>query len=101
MIFEQIAGKFCAGCWEEKIFPETFPVGTGGDFFFVACPFLLPSSRFRASKAAESRRGKNEIIFPPDPPSGFHAVGEAAAFGAALDAADSLNFRLTRKESAA
>ena len=63
--------------------------------------FMRVGGRFRASKAAESRRGENEIIFPPDPPLGFHAVGRAAAFGAALVAEDSFEIPLTRKESSA
>ena len=76
----------------------------GGDFLWgegclaalmiCALWFMRVGGRFRASKAAESRRGENEIIFPPDPPLGFHTVGRAAAFGAALVAEGSFEFPL-------
>ena len=73
----------------------------GGDFLWgegclaarmiCALWFMRVGGRFRASKAAESRRGENHFIFPPDPPLGFPTVGRAAAFGAALVAEDCLN----------
>ena len=55
----------------------------------------------RVESGAKPPGGIARAAIPPGPPLGFHAVGKAAAFGAALVAEDSFEFPLTRKESSA
>ena len=51
MMFEQNASRFCAGCWEGKIFPETFPAE---DFFLCCC---------RVQRAGAMRSGEPLGLF--------------------------------------
>ena len=69
--------------------------------FCVAAGCSGLGGRFRASKAAQSRRGKNEIIFPPDPRRGSMRSGRRLHSGRLWLQRIPLNFRLTRKESSA
>ena len=62
---------------------------------------MRPSGRFRASKAAQSRRGEAGICFPPDPLLFLCYLRERLLCLAALVAEKRLNFRLTRKRSSA
>ena len=84
---------------------RAYPIRRGG-----ACPSRLTlccctvqrvGGRFRASKAAQSRRGEAEICFPPGPPRALLELRERLLCLAALVAEERLNFRLTRKRSSA
>jgi len=60
-------------------------------FFRVFVWWMQLGGRFRASKAAQSRRGEAKNASPRTP-SGSPAVGRAAALGAALAVEDSFEF---------
>ena len=68
---------------------------------FLQYSIDLPlGGRFRASKAAESRRGENSD-FPPGPPRVPNGLGTRLQALASPVAKDCLNFRLQRKQSSA
>ena len=60
---------------------------------------VQPRGRFRASKAAQSRRGKAEICFPPDPLVLFWSCVSGCFAGRLWLRRIPLNFRMLRKES--
>ena len=61
-------------------------------------PGLQQGGRFRASKAAQSRRGKANVGFPPDPLLLLLELVERLQAGAALVAQGCSEFPLTRKQ---
>ena len=75
--------------------------GMRGVFAFCVLYLLLLGGRFRASKAAESRRGDAKKARPPGPLLLLCGLGERLPCGAAPVAGDSFEFPLKRKESPA
>ena len=68
---------------------------------FLCCLSFVRRVLSLSRESTKERPGESQKRRFPRTPSGFHAVGRAAAFGAALVAQACLNFRLTRKQALA